>query len=80
MVCGDGGGNPELVLNGTTGFIVPPGDAEELARRLSYLREHPGEQQAMGTAGRARIRDEFSLKTMVDGMMAVYEEAMARGA
>jgi glycosyltransferase involved in cell wall biosynthesis len=80
VVCGDGGGNPELVLNGTTGFIVPPGDAGELARRLSYLRDHPGERQAMGAAGRARIRDEFSLKTMVDGMMAVYEEAMARGA
>jgi glycosyltransferase involved in cell wall biosynthesis len=78
VVCGDGGGNPELVLHEQTGFIVPPGDAKELARRLALLRDRPDLRREMGAAGRSRILGELSVQTMVDGMIAVYEEALAK--
>ncbi len=78
VVCGDGGGNPELVADGVTGFIVPPGDAAELAGRLAWLRAHEAERRAMGAAGQARVADEFSVETMVARMVAVYDEAILR--
>lgn len=78
VVCGDGGGNPELVEHGTTGFIIPPGDAAALADRLAYLQGDDGVRRRMGAAGRERILREFSVETMVARMIAVYEEAIAR--
>ena len=76
VVCSDGGGNPELVLDGMTGFIVPPADGASLGERLIYLRSHRDECAAMGAAGRARVLTEFSVATMVDRMLDVYAEAM----
>lgn len=77
VVCGDGGGNPELVLDGVTGLIVPPTDGASLVERLIYLRSHRDECAALGAAGRARVLTEFSVATMVDRMLDVYAEAIA---
>ncbi len=77
VVCGDGGGNPELVEHGATGFIIPPGDPAALAGRLAYLHDDEPARRRMGAAGRERIRREFSVGTMVARMVAVYEEAVA---
>lgn len=77
VVCGDGGGNPELVREGATGFLVPPRDPDRLLERLVYLRNHEDESTAMGAAGRARVLTEFSVATMVDRMLDVYAEAIA---
>ena len=77
VVCSHGGGNPELVLEGVTGVIVPPGDPGRLMERLAYLRDHGDERAAMGAAGRARVLTDFSVSTMVDRMLEVYAEAMA---
>jgi glycosyltransferase involved in cell wall biosynthesis len=77
VVCGDGGGNRELVRDGVTGFIIPPAQPEALADRLLYLHDHQAARRSMGAAGRARIRQEFSVDTMVRRMAAVYTEAVA---
>jgi glycosyltransferase involved in cell wall biosynthesis len=78
VVCGDGGGNPELVQDGTTGFIIPQGDAGHLAERLERLRADPDRRSAMGAAGRARIRHGFSTPRMVRAMLRVYAEALSK--
>ena len=77
VVCGEGGGNPELVLDGVTGFIVPQADPGALAEKLAYLRSRPDERQAMGRAGRARICTDYSVETMVRKMVRVYAEAIS---
>ena len=77
VVCGDGGGNPELVTDNVTGFVVPQADPASLASKLSFLRSHPAERAKMGAAGRARILTRFSVETMVDETLAVYAEAAA---
>ena len=64
VVCGEGGGNPELVEDGVTGFIIPPADPAALAERLAYLHDHPGPLR-MGAAGRERIARDFSVDAMV---------------
>ena len=53
VVCSEGGGNRELVLDGVTGFVVTPGDPRALAERLEFLREHPDERRRLGTRRQA---------------------------
>jgi glycosyltransferase involved in cell wall biosynthesis len=78
VVCGDGGGNPEVVLNDVTGYIIPQGDLDALVDRLRHLRRHPETRESMGAAGRERILTEFAVETMVERMLAVYAEALAK--
>lgn len=78
VVCGDGGGNPEVVLDGVNGYIIPQGDREALTDRLRHLRRNPEIRERMGAAGKERVLSEFSVATMVERMLAVYDEALAR--
>ncbi len=48
-------GVPELVADGETGFVVPPGDLDSLTGRLDQLLSDPERAQAMGAAGRAAV-------------------------
>jgi glycosyltransferase involved in cell wall biosynthesis len=76
VVCGDGGGNPELVIDGETGFVVLPDDANALADRLRYLRTHLDVAKSMGAAGRVRIAQKYAVGRMVHDMLRVYVEAI----
>ncbi len=52
-------GIPELVEDGVSGFVVPPGDAATLASRLATLIDDPERAAAMGAAGRAKVVAEY---------------------
>lgn len=52
-------GIPELVEDGRTGFLVPPGDAESLAERLECLAGAPPLRRRLGEAGRERVTSQF---------------------
>lgn len=54
-------GIPELVEDGRSGLLVPPGDAPGLAEALRRLANDPDLRTRLGTAGRARIKDEFDV-------------------
>ena len=72
LVVTDIGGNSELVEDGVTGYLVPPGDAEGIARRVLELLRDPGLRREMGEAGRARVRSRFTAGRMVDDTVAFY--------
>jgi len=56
------GGTPEVVEDGESGYLVPPGDPSALARRmLDVLGDEP-RRRAMGERGRARVRGEFTFE------------------
>jgi glycosyltransferase involved in cell wall biosynthesis len=76
VICSDGGGNREVVKDGKTGFIVPALDAEALADRLLWLREHPEEAADMGRAGARRLDEEFTVERLVRKTVSVYEELL----
>jgi glycosyltransferase involved in cell wall biosynthesis len=76
VVCSEGGGNREVVLDGRTGFIVPHGDAGALASRLTYLRRETARAREMGMAGRQRLLTTFSAEAMVGETLKVYAEAL----
>ena len=69
VVATDVGGNPEAVVDGVTGLLVPPGDPGGLATAIIRLLGDPASREAFGKAGRARAAELFTL----DGMIRKYE-------
>ena len=67
------GGNPEVVENGETGLLVPPGDVDALAAAIGQLAADPRRAVAMGAAGRERVRTQFTAEQMLDGVGDVYK-------
>ena len=66
------GGVPELVDDGTTGLLVPPGDVAALAGALTRLLADPAEAARMGRAGWARVRSRHDPGTHVAALQKVY--------
>ena len=67
---------PEIVVDGETGVLTPPGEPEPLAGALSALLEDPLRRRALGEAGRRRALGEFSVAKMAERTIAVYERAV----
>jgi glycosyltransferase involved in cell wall biosynthesis len=66
MVCGTPviatqcGALPEVVENGVTGFLVPPGDPNALQEKIGFLLDRPDTARMMGAAGRERVLRQFT--------------------
>jgi glycosyltransferase involved in cell wall biosynthesis len=72
------GGNPEIVSDGVTGFLVPPGDVHALATRLNDLLADSALRQRMGSEARRIVVESHSWDRAADQSLAVYERALAR--
>jgi glycosyltransferase involved in cell wall biosynthesis len=68
------GGNPEAVLDGVTGLLVPPNDSAALASAIIRLLGDPAARQMFGRAGRDRIQDNFTLDRMIGRYEALYRD------
>jgi glycosyltransferase involved in cell wall biosynthesis len=71
------GGLPEMVVDGETGLLVEPGDAEGMGRALARLAADPETRARMGAAGRRRVEERFDLPAFRDAHLALYEREMA---
>jgi glycosyltransferase involved in cell wall biosynthesis len=69
------GGLPEIVADGDTGFVVPPGDAEALAEAMVALGDDLPRAATMGLAGRERALAEFPPKRSADRIEELYRDA-----
>jgi glycosyltransferase involved in cell wall biosynthesis len=78
VVCTDSGGNPEIVEDGVTGILVPPGDAGALVEAVRSLYDDPERARAMGRAGHRHLEDAFTVEAMVAGFIDAYERSMTR--
>lgn len=68
-------GIPELVVDGETGYLVPPKDVESLASRLRELCVDPGMRRRMGQHGRERYLANFTQEIMCAKTLEVYRKA-----
>jgi glycosyltransferase involved in cell wall biosynthesis len=73
------GGVPELVRNGVTGRLVPPGDARSLEQALSELLARPSERASLGAAARAYAERRLGLDAMVEATVALYDRLLEHG-
>lgn len=73
LVATDIPGCREAVVDGQTGFLVPPRDAPALAAALERLINDPTLRASMGAAGRKRVEENFSDAIICAKTLAVYE-------
>ena len=81
MMCGRpvvatrGGGVTEIIRDGETGLLVPPGDASALAAALGTILSDPALAQRLGQSGREDVSDRFSLQETCRSVSALLTEA-----
>lgn len=84
MACGlpaiatDVGGVPEVVADGDSGRLVPPGDPAAIASAISELAADSGMRARMGARGEEIARTKFRMSRMVDEIEALYLELVKR--
>jgi len=70
------GGVPDLVEDGATGFLVPPGAPAAMSQRILDLLRSSELRHAFGTAGRARVEREFTTQQVKQRLEALYDRLL----
>lgn len=76
VVASNVGGIPDLVDNGTNGFLTRAGDVNELFNALTELLDNKELAITMGEKGREKVSDQFSSKAMVESIRSLYIECL----
>jgi glycosyltransferase involved in cell wall biosynthesis len=74
VIATDGGGVPEIVLDGVTGILVPMGDVKAMAQAMSRLLSDPAAALEMGRRGRERVAAHFDIKLTARKVMSIYDQ------
>ncbi len=72
----DSGGSPELVVDGKSGFVVPPGEAQPITDRILQLYNDRELRKRLGKGARERIRNDFTVEETARQTMALYRELL----
>lgn len=70
------GGTPEIVTHGDSGFLFKPGDTEEIAMAIAELRNNSDKRGIMAEKGRQKVKDLFSVDTMVKNYIGLFDELL----
>jgi glycosyltransferase involved in cell wall biosynthesis len=79
IIATNGGGAPEVVVDGETGLLVPPNDASALAAAIARLAEDPALGRALGARGRQRASEQFAIEHHVAAIENVYRSVLNLG-
>ena len=72
------GGNSEIVINGVSGFLVPPENPNALAEKIIYLLKDKEKRKKMGEEGRRIVKEKFSIEQMLKEYENLYEKLLKR--
>jgi glycosyltransferase involved in cell wall biosynthesis len=72
-ICTSVASMPEIVVDGVTGFIVPPSNPRALAEKIAWLRDHPERAWVMGQAARDRVLEKFTWPLVVKRCLEIYQ-------
>ncbi|MDW8102179.1 MAG: glycosyltransferase family 4 protein [Anaerolineae bacterium] len=70
------GALPEIVIHEKTGWLVPPGDEEAMAKAIQALLQNPLQRSALGSAGRKRVQEHFTAHKMVSYVHHIFERVI----
>jgi glycosyltransferase involved in cell wall biosynthesis len=71
-------GIPEVVTNGDTGLLVPPGDVAAIGTALARLVADPDQRRRLGSAARAAVSNRFGADAYAASVTSLYEERLSR--
>ena len=77
IVGSNAGGIPEIVRDGENGFIIEPGNTQQLAEKLDILLSSKETRSLFGQTGKKIAEEEFSIETMVRGNLNVYKKILS---
>jgi glycosyltransferase involved in cell wall biosynthesis len=78
VVATDGGGIPEIVVDGVTGLLVPMGDVQAMAAAIESLLSNPASAAELGRHGRQRVLEHFTIGHVAAKFQTLYGELIAR--
>jgi glycosyltransferase involved in cell wall biosynthesis len=73
------GGNPEVVVDSYTGFLVPPKDIHSFAERVVHLLRNPDLRLRMGQEGRRRVEEKFQMTNVSRQYTQLYRDLIEVG-
>jgi len=76
IVATNGGGVPEIVVDGVTGILVPMGDAPRMSQAIDYLLRNPEIADQMGRLGRERVQAQFTIQKTARLVEGVYRRVL----
>ncbi|MCK6563868.1 MAG: glycosyltransferase family 4 protein [Dehalococcoidia bacterium] len=77
VVAAEAGALPEVVADGVSGLLVPPGNPRALAEAMRRVMDDGALAGRLGAAGVERIRSEFTWRRTAERTLALYEEVLA---
>lgn len=72
------GGTSDVVLDGETGFLVEPEDADMIAEKILHLLTNPAERRKIGKRGREHIVNNFSISSYIHNYESFFEEITSK--
>ena len=76
VVASNTGGTSELILDQVTGFVVPPQNSKALSNGIIELLKNEGMAREMGSNGRRRVEENFTLDKQIHAIQNLYQEIM----
>jgi colanic acid/amylovoran biosynthesis glycosyltransferase len=73
----DVGSVNQIVQQEVSGFLVPPGDAGALCRRLAELIDDPQKRAEMGRRGRRHVEQNYDIERLNDRLVDIYQHLLA---
>lgn len=68
------GGTTEIIKDGENGSLVTPGDAEDLARKITQLLDDPELRQKLSKAGKQTVLESYTITKMLDQLESFLDE------
>ena len=78
VVATDVGGTAELIVNGTDGIVIPPGDRDAMVAAIGAALADPGAAAARVAAAQRRVETDLSFETRMTAVETIYTDLMAR--
>jgi glycosyltransferase involved in cell wall biosynthesis len=79
VIATNGGGIPEIVVDGETGILVAMGNVPAMASAMLWMLQHPSEAKQMGRKGRERVLRHFSMADSTRKVEMAFESVLRIG-
>lgn len=78
VIASNTGGIPELITHKKNGYLIEPGNSENITSALIYYLQHPQQVARLGQQARIDVQSKFSIEEMIHQTMAVFNTAYRR--